>query len=173
MTTGDTETTGMCVPYSVRQTPDKGRGVFAETDISKGTVIWRHVAGQYEVLDQEKLENLLAAGTREEAVYLLTHILSMGEFPGYMVRVLDAGELINHSAQPNVKRKCSADEYPGADVQSAQDVYRALDDSHFDLVAACDIAAGDEMLMDYDDEPDDPAYYEEACERYGVDWDWV
>ncbi len=31
--------TGLCIPYTIRNTPDKGRGVFADTAVDKGTTI--------------------------------------------------------------------------------------------------------------------------------------
>ena len=45
-------------------------------------------------------------------------------------------------------------------------------DPHFNLIAARDIAKGEELLMDYEDEPEDPQYYEDACQRYEIDWSW-
>lgn len=164
---------GMCVPFSVRSTPDKGLGVFAEADVQAGTTVWRHVPGQYVVLDEESLTNLLASGSREDAVDVLTHIVSMAEFPGYMVRYFDEGALINHDEQPNVIRVGCPDVYQGLPVTSANDVQKALTETHFDLVASRDLAVGDELLMDYNDEPDDPKYYEEACRRYDVNWEWL
>lgn len=163
----------MCIPFSVRPSPDKGLGVFAEAAVSKGVTVWRHVPGQYEVLDESALASLLAAGSREDAVDVLTHIVSMEEFPGYMVRYFDEGALINHDDQPNVTRKLSPADYQGSSVNSTQDVSIALRDIHFDLVAAADLAIGDELLMDYNVEPDDPDYYEDACRRYRVNWDWL
>ena len=90
-----------------------------------------------------------------------------------MIRISDEGALLNHSAQPNVKRKCSADDYQNSTIDSALYISKALIDSHFSLVAACDLAVGDELLMDYNAEPDDPEYYEDACRRYGVTWEWL
>ena len=159
----------------MRSTVDKGLGVFAETAVSAGATVWRHAPGQYEVLDEAALTRLLANGTREDAVAVdvLTHIVSMEEFPGYMVRYFDEGALINHSDGPNVRRKCSPDAYQGTAAHSAHEVAVALEDDHVDLVAACDLAVGDELLMNYNDEPDDPEYFEAACAQYGVDWEWL
>ncbi len=173
MTSHDSNNSGMCIPCTVRATPDKGLGVFAEAAISEGSTIWRHVAGQYEVLDRHSLARLLDTGSREDAVELLTHIVSMEEFPGYMINYLDEGALINHSDNPNVRRKFSAEDYKHPSFISVLEVTEALTDSHFDLVAARDLAVGDELLMDYNAEPDDPEYYEEACRRYGVNWEWL
>ena len=163
----------MCIPYTVRSTPGKGLGVFAHAEVREGSTVWRYVPGQYEVLNEDALASLLADGSREDAIDLLTHIISVEEFPGYMVRVLDDGALINHSTRPNVKRKCSADDYQNSRVNSALEISKALNDSHFSLIAACDLAVGDELLMDYNAEPEDPKYYEDACRRYGITWDWL
>ncbi|MEM8564450.1 MAG: SET domain-containing protein, partial [Pseudomonadota bacterium] len=151
----------------------KGLGVFAEKDVGKGTTIWRHVSGQYKVLDKGLLEALLAELSHKDAVYLLTHITSIEEFPGYMVEYFDEGALINHSDRPNVKGKSSAPNDYKLTAHSISDIVEALQSRHFDLVAAYDIAAEEELSMDYNDEPDDPAYYDEACRRYGVTWDWL
>ena len=173
MTTHHKQNSGMCVPCSVRPTLDKGLGVFVDATVPRGSTIWRHVPGYYEVLDEGLFSSMLAEVSDEDAIYLLTHITSIEEFPGYMVRNLDEGALINHSAQPNVQRKYSAEDYQCPPVNSAADVSSALNNTHFDLIAAHDIAVGDELLMDYNLEPDDPDYYDDACKRYGVTWDWL
>jgi len=173
MTTQHKQNSGMCIPCTVRSTADKGLGVFADTDVREGSTVWRHRPGQYEVLDEDSLAKLLAEGSQEDAIDLLTHIVSIAEFPGYMIRLCDESALINHSAQPNVKRKNSADDYQNSPVNSALGVSKALNNSDFNLVAACDLAAGEELLMDYNAEPDDPEYYEDACRRYGVTWEWL
>ncbi len=78
-----------------------------------------------------------------------------------------------HADTPNMMRKCSARDYPGPPLHAALDVADALMQDHFDLVAACDLQVGDELLMDYNVEPDDPEYYEDACRQYGVTWEWL
>ena len=163
----------MCIPCSVRPTPDKGLGVFTDAKVLQGATIWRHAPGQYEVFNEEILLKRLDKGSKEEAVHLLTHIVSMEEFPGYMINVLDEGALINHSELPNMKRKSDTVQYNGSGVFSVHQVLEALRHSQFDLVASRDIEAGEELLMDYNAEPDDPGYYERACERYGVTWEWL
>ncbi len=170
---GASNGSGMCIPVSVRMTEDKGRGVFAEAAVPAGATVWRHLSGQFEVLDEAGLSRLLASGTREDAVDVLTHIVSMEEFPGFMVRYFDEGALINHGDTPNVIRKHSAGNYQGPTLTAVPDVSTALTSAHFDLVAASDLRAGDELLMDYNIEPDDPDYYEQACRDYGITWDWL
>lgn len=82
---------GFCVPYTVRDTPDKGRGVFADAPIRKGTIVWRHVRGQYAVYDERSLNEFLAKLSRSEVVYELEHMFGLPEFSGYIIRVFDDG----------------------------------------------------------------------------------
>ncbi len=172
---GGNKNTGMCAPYTVREIPGKGLGVFADAPIREGSTVWCHVPGQYEVLDEASFKDLLANSSREDAIDLLIHIVSIEEFPGYMTRHFDEGALINHSAKPNARKKCTANEYQQSPLNSVLEISRALCDSHFSLVAACDIAEGDELVMDYNAEPDDPKFYQEACRQYGLTWeyDWL
>ena len=163
----------MCIPYTVRETPDKGRGIFANAFIHEGTTVWRHVAGQYAVFDERSLKTLLSNISDGEAVYVLTHIHCMPEFPGYMIRVFDDGELINHSDQQTLltRTKSGYDEVSAATY--TVDVSTALLGNHFTLVAAHDIEKGEELTLDYNGDPEGPQYYDTLCEQYGVTWDWL
>jgi SET domain-containing protein len=164
--------TGLCIPYTVRVTPDKGRGIFADTAVRKGTTIWRHVPRQYAVYDEQLLRELLAKSSHSEAVYELTHIHSVAEFPGYMIRVFDDGILINHSAQPTLVINAGSGDYEVLSVASVQDVVDALLNSHFtDLIATRTLAVGDELTLDYNADPEDPPYYDTLCDQYGVSWE--
>ena len=93
---------GFRVPYTVRVTPDKGRGVFADAPIRNGTIVWRFVRGQYAVYDESSLKKFLATLSRTGVVDELEHMFGAPEFPGYVIRVLDDGVLVNHSSQPAV-----------------------------------------------------------------------
>ncbi len=93
---------GLCIPYTVRTTPDKGRGLFSDSTIHKGATVWRHIPGQYAVYDEQTLKAHLSSMSHSKAVYELTHIFCMEEFPGFMIKVFDDGELINHSEQPTL-----------------------------------------------------------------------
>jgi hypothetical protein len=170
---GTNQNTGMCIPYTVRETPDKGRGIFANAFIHEETTVWSHVAGQYAVYDERSLKALLSNMPDSEAVYVLEHIYCMPEFPEYMIRVFDDGELTNHSDQPTLLTQSR----PGYDEVSAgtstKDVSSALLGDHFTLVAARDIEEGEELTMDYNDEPENPQYYDTLCEQYGVTWEWL
>jgi len=164
---------GLCIPYTVRVTPDKGRGLFADSAIRKGTTVWRHVPGQYAVYDERSLKALLSNMPDSEAVYVLEHIYCMPEFPEYMIRVFDDGELTNHSDQPTLltQTRHGYDEVSAA--TSTKDVSSALLGYHFTLVAASDIEEGEELTMDYNDEPENPQYYDTLCEQYGITCDWL
>ncbi len=164
---------GLCVPYVVRTTRNKGRGLFADAVIHEGATVWRHVAGQYAVYDERSLKALLSNVPDSEAVYVLTHIHCMPEFPEYMIRVFDDGELINHSDQPTLLTHTR----PGCDevstATSTEDVSIALLGNHFTLVAARDIEVGEELALDYNADPEGPKYYGTLCEQYGVTWGWL
>ncbi len=166
-------THGLCIPYVIRTTPNKGRGLFADTFIPEGTTVWRHVAGQYAVFDERSLRALLSNLPDNEAVYVLTHIHCMPEFPGYMVWVFDDGELINHSDQPTLLTHTRPGYNEVSAAASTKEVSTALLGNHFTLVAARDIEEGEELSIDYNDDPEDPQYYDTLCEQYGVTWEWL
>ena len=170
------DNTGFCVLYTVRATPDKGRGVFANAPIRKGTILWRHVCGQYAVYDERSLKKLVAQLSRSEVVYELTHMYGIPEFPGYIIRISDAGVLINHSRQPTtVMNNGSGDnEIPyNTSPQGIQDVTDALLNDRFALIATQDLKVGDEFTMDYTIGIEDPLYYDALCEEYDLTEPWL
>jgi SET domain-containing protein len=167
---------GFCVPYTVRVTPDKGRGVFADAPIRKGTTLWRHVRGQYAVYDERSLNEFLASMSRSEVIYELTHMFGIFEFPGYTIRVFDDGVLINHSRQPTVVMNNGSGENAipyDTSAQDVQEVEAALLNDRFALIAAKDLKVGDELTHDYNIGVEDPPYYDALCEQYGVSWPWL
>jgi len=167
---------GFCVPYTVRVTPDKGKGIFAAAQINKGTILWRFVRGQYKVYDERSLKMFLAALPHSEVVYELEHIFGTPEFPGYMIRVLDDGVLVNHSDQPTIAVN---NDFGNSDnpywflPKDINDVEEALLDDHFSLVAIQGLNVGDELTHDYNVGVEDPPYYDDLCEQYNVPWDWM
>lgn len=167
------EDSGFCVPYTVRLTDAKGWGVFAETAIRRGTLVWRHVPGQYAVYDERSLEELLGRLSHSEALYELTHMFGLSEFPGYLIRILDDGVLINHSRDPAVGLNDAFRTHDVPCVASAHDVARALLHDRFALIAMRDIETGEELTNDYNTDVRDPLYYDVLCRRYGVSWDWL
>jgi len=170
------DSSGFCIPYTVRDTADKGRGVFADEPVRKGSILWRHVRGQYAVYDERSLRELLASLSRSEVVYELTHMFGLPEFPGYMIRVFDDGVLINHSSQPNVAiNKDYADkEMPyNTSAHNVQEVEDALLNDRFSLIAAQDLEVGGELTHDYNIGIEDPLYYDALCDQYEVSWSWL
>jgi SET domain-containing protein len=168
--------TGFCVPYTVRVMPDKGRGVFADAPIRKGTILWRYVRGQYAVYDERSLKELLAKLSRSEVVYELEHMFGIPEFPGYIIRVLDDGVLINHSRQPTVAVNNGSEDNEisyNTSPQDVQDVADALLNDRFALIVIQDVKVGDELTHDYTIGVEDPSYYDALCEQYGVSWPWL
>ena len=167
---------GFCVPYTIRDTADKGRGVFADAAIPAGTILWRHVRGQYAVYDELSFKAFVATLSRSEVVYELEHMFGVPEFPGYVVRVFDDGAPINHSRQPNVsmtngagKNQISYDASP----QNIRDVEDALLKDRFTLFASQDLKVGDELTMDYNIGIEEPAYYEALYEQYDISEPWL
>lgn len=170
------DASGFCVPYSVRDTPDKGRGIFVEVPIRKGAILWRHVRGQYAVYDERLLRERVAKWSHREVVYELMHIFGLPEFPGFVIRVFDDGVLINHSREPTValnngggKARIPYD-ISARDVRAVED---ALLDDRFALIATRDLAVGEELTHDYTIDVEDPPYYDALCEQYGVSWPWL
>jgi hypothetical protein len=167
---------GFRVPYTVRVTRDKGRGVFAGAPIRKGTILWRHVRGHYAVYDERLLKELLAGLSRSEVVHELTHMFGIPEFPGYVIRVFDDGVLINHSRQPTtvMNNGFGDSELPyNTSPQDVQDVAEALLNDRFALIATQDLKVGDELTQDYTIGIEDPPYYDALCEQYNVSWPWL
>ncbi|MCP3996307.1 MAG: SET domain-containing protein [bacterium] len=106
-------------------------------------------------------------------MYELTHIHSMEEFPGFMIKVFDDGELINHSDQPTLLTNTDSG-YSGAPpANSVQEVVTTIREGHFTLIAARDIEAGEELTLDYNTDPEGPPYYDTLCQQYGVSWEWL
>jgi SET domain-containing protein len=165
------DNTGFCIPYTVYATPDKGLGVFANAPICKGTILWRFVRGQYVVYDELSLKKFVAQLSRSEVAYELTHMFGLPEFPGYIIRILDDGVLINHSRQPTtaMNKAYGDNEFPySTSLQGVQDVADELVNDRFAQIAIKDLKVGDELTMDYTTCIEDPLYYDALCEQYDV-----
>ena len=115
----------LLVPTRLAQSAIHGLGVFAVAPIAKGTAIWRFASGLDMEFDPAIVDTLPA------------HVQTFFGHYGYLYRKLrrfvlcfDDARFVNHSDTPNV-----ATDY-------AQDPY-GLD------VALRDIAAGEELTMDY------------------------
>ena len=170
-----TKQIGFCIPYTVRETPDKGRGVFAETPVRQADILWRFVAGQYSVYDEEAFLAVLKDMSEADIVYELSHAFGMRDFPGLLVRIHDDGVLINHADDANTATKSTlSKEQPQSPAAlSIPAVTKALLGDGYALVALRDIAAGEELTNNYEIEVADPPFYLALCDQYGVDDDYL
>ncbi len=167
---------GFCFPYVVKKTTDRGLGVFAGETIKQGSIVWRHVPGQYIVYDEQTFKAAIEKMVHAAAVYELTHVFGLKGLPGCLVRIYDEGVLINHSSDANLATNNIAEVGTSLDVTSIhyiQNVTKALLDVRCALVATRDIEIGEEFTNDYAAEVDDPPFYHMLCEQYGVSEDYL
>lgn len=168
--------TGFLFPYRVEKTQAKGLGVFARETIRKGSIVWRHVPGVFVVYDEPAFRAKLAKLTPADAVYELTHVHALEDFPGCLIRALDDGMLINHSSDPNLVTNNSGPARTALDAGSEQYLQKATEalvDDRYSLVATRDIEMGEEFTNDYSVEDACPRYYDDLCEHYGVREDFL
>ncbi|MGI9514360.1 MAG: SET domain-containing protein-lysine N-methyltransferase [Anderseniella sp.] len=162
---------GFCFPYEVKKTTDKGLGVFAVETIKQGSIVWRHVPGQYIVYDERTFKAAIEKMRHADVVYELKHVFGLKELPGCLIRVFDDGVLINHSSDANLATNNTAAIGISLDVTSIhyiQNVTKALLDVRYALVATRDIEIGEEFSNDYLTDAFDPPFYHILCDRYGV-----
>ena len=168
--------TGFLFQYRVEKTGNKGLGVFARERIRQGSVVWRHVPGVFTVFDERSFRARIETMSPAEVIYELTHVHAFEDFPGCLIRALDDGILINHSADPNLFTDNAAPTGTSFDVRSPhylQEVAAALVHDRFSLMASRDIEIGEELANDYLADDDGPAYYDDLCEQYGVCEDFL
>lgn len=167
---------GFCFPYAVRKTTEKGLGVFAAETIRRGSIVWRHVPGQYIVHDEQTFKAAIEQMLHADIVYELTHVFGLRDFPGCLVRVFDDGVLINHSDDANLATNNAAAIGTSLDVTSInyiRNVTEALLDVRYALVATRDIEIGEEFTNDYVTDTSDPPFYDILCEHHGVSEDYL
>jgi hypothetical protein len=170
------KTNGFQVPYMIKRTDDKGLGVFAGKVIKQGSIVWRHVPGQYVVYDEQTFRKVIAKMSQAEVAYELTHVFGLNEFPNCLIRILDDGVLINHSSNSNLSTNRFVANYITPDVTSnlnLHNVTEALLDDRYALVATRDIERGEELTNNYAAEVVDPPYYDVIYEQFGVAEDFL
>ena len=136
------EKNGFCFPYVVKKTTDKGLGVFAGATIKQGSIVWRHVPGQYIVYDEQTFKAAIKKMVHADVVYELTHVFGLKDMPGCLIRVFDDGVLINHSSDANLATNNTAAIGTSLDVTSIhyiQNVTKALLEDRYALIATRDI----------------------------------
>ena len=166
---------GFCFPYVVRKTTDKGLGVFAAETIARGSIVWRHVPGQYIVYDEQTFKAAIEKMVHADVIYELTHVFGLKDMPGCLIRVFDDGVLINHSSDANLATNNTAALGTSLDVTSIhyiQNVTKALLDDRYALIATRDIEIGEEFSNDYVADAVDPPFYHSLYEHYGVSEDY-
>lgn len=167
---------GFCFPHVVKKTTDKGLGVFSVETIKRGSIVWRHVAGQYIVYDEQTFKAAIEKMVHADVIYELTHVFGLKDMPGCLIRVFDDGVLINHSSDANLATNNTAAIETPLDVTSIhyiQNVTKTLLDVRYALVATRDIEIGEEFSNDYVTEAVDPPFYNILCEHYGVSEDYL
>ena len=166
------EKDGFCFSYVVKETAEKGLGVFAEESIKQGSIVWRHVPDQYVVYDEQTFKGVIAKMTHTEVVYELTHIFGLKDFPNCLIRVFDAGVLFNHSRDHNLITNNEPEIESSLDETSThyiQEVTKALLDDRYAMIATRDIEIGEEFTNDYSAEVDDPPFFDIIYEQYDID----
>src|SRR3954463_3681095 len=123
----------LLVPTRLAQSPIHGVGVFADAPILKGTPVWRFERG----LDMEFSPDVVPS-LPEHVRTFFAHYGYLDRNVGRIVLCFDDARFVNHSDAPNVATDYAQDRY-GLDV------------------ALRDIAAGEELTMDY-------ASFEESAE---------
>ncbi len=167
---------GFCFRYVVKKTTDKGLGVFAGETIKQGSIVWRHVPGQYIVYDEQTFRAAIEKMMHAEVVYELTHVFGLKELPGCLIRIYDDGVLINHSSHANLATNNTAAIGTSLDVTSIyyiRNATEALLDVRYALVATRDIEKGEEFTIDYAADVVDPPFYDTLYEHYGVSEDYL
>lgn len=167
---------GFQFQYGIEKTEEKGLGIVAKETIPKGSIVWRHVPGVYEVYDEAafraKIEKMPDAGV----VYELTHVHAFEEFPGCIIRALDDGILINHSQRPTLATNKVEIAALGLDPTAPdylQSVADALLDDRYSLIATRDIDAGEELANDYAQDDECPPFFDALYEQYEVKDDYL
>ena len=146
-------TSGLVIPFEIRQTAEKGRGVFAASRIPKGSLIWHPVQHAY-FQDETSFRRFLSSLTWELACDIIqwAYVEETWEDEYTVAVELDVGSFINHA--------------PSGEANAG---YMA--NSEF-VVASRDIEAGEEILQDYttfDNDEDDrvPWFDEIFVHAYG------
>ena len=115
----------LLVPTRLAPSGIHGLGVFAASPIRTGTAVWRFAKG----LDMEFAPDIVD-GLPEHVRAFFAHYGYLDRNVGRIILCFDDARFVNHSSTPNVATDYAQDRY-GLDV------------------ALRDIAAGEEITMDY------------------------
>lgn len=168
-------TDGFLFNVAVCQTPDKGLGVFAQDAIARDSIVWRHTPGQFKVYDEPSFMALINPMSPDEVVYELTHVFGLADFPSCLIRIRDAGVLINHDYNANLATNFARPMQARPDTTRPgylDAVALALLEDRFALRATRDIAPGEELTNNYDQDVFDPPFFLRLYAQYGVEEDY-
>jgi hypothetical protein len=115
----------LLIPVRIGQSAIHGLGVFAVAPVAAGTAVWRFTAG----FDLDLDPNVVHAQPEHFRAVML-HYGYVDPRLNRFILCCDDARFINHSDTPNLRTEFDADEH-GVDV------------------AARDIAAGEELTIDY------------------------
>lgn len=113
----------LLVKTKVMESDIHGKGLFADEDIAKGSVIWKYAPGTTQRYKLKKFYDLIEKSEFETAKTLLTYSYVR---KGYVYFVKDNTRYINHTEQPNI-----------------------VFSSNFAEVATRDILKGEELTENY------------------------
>ena len=136
---------GFQTPYEARDTPDRGRGLFAAAPVCSGAIIWRLVPGANALVfrGEKDIRAYLQAklSTHEQRRDFIDHSF---HYAGKVIYILDEGKLMNHDKSPNV-----------------------VSDENGNVFAARDVAKGEEFLEDYGSF-EHPKWYYDLHDEFGA-----
>jgi len=146
-------TSGFVIPHEIRQSSEKGRGVFATSHVPKGTLVW-HPAQHAEFPDETTFRRFLSSLPWELACDILqwAYVEEVWKEEYKVAVELDQGSLVNHG---------SCDEANVGELEKGEFI-----------IAIRDIEAGEEFLQDYttfDNDSRIPWYDEMVDHAFGGD----
>ena len=145
------------VKYSVQNIPNKGKGIVAEQNISKGTIVWKPIKSCIKILDSKELESRLTGLSSVSAKKLLSYLYIWNiDGKPHIIELLDDSKFTNHSSKNNM---------------SAFDSKGNMSEFSY---ATRDILKGEELTDDYSEygkkSSDINSYtYYKLCDKYGVE----
>jgi len=174
------------VPVSVRVVPElKGFGVFSETYIPKGTVVysWRNCSGDdiFQLSEFELKEILRGLESDDERSRFLSYCYCIQDWPipNKALLELTIGRFVNHNdvaniSNYNVLANDNTNHDEGDEIISNPSERTRLSDptvaAHWDCMALSDIQKGDEITQNYNElDTFQWPWFVKLYEAYGTD----
>ena len=153
----------MQVAYEIKLDQWGGHGIFATKDIGAGTLIWSSPKAALTIRSNADAKVYCASLSQEELKVTLTYCYFSDDHK--MIDITkDDGRYFNHTnAQPNVALGNVAQ----AHLHNQQDLERASS------YALLDIAAGAELVDDYNTYGASPQWYDDLLDENGIDESYI